>query len=166
MNYVLVENGSIVKGPCVLPQNWMNISGFNLIQDQSTIISYGWYPYTFVPYVGDMSNKVVINSIIEITETECIEYQQVRDKTPEEMAAETESKWENIRSQRNVYLKDSDWTQLGDVQFTPDIEMAWKNYRKALRDITDFPTPDQVVWPDPPPYSPVVQPTGPIDPIL
>jgi hypothetical protein len=156
MMYVLVENGIALQGPCMLPQNWMNVSGFNLITDLDFIRSYGWYPYVFVPYQGDMSTKVIIQSRIEITETEYIEYQQVRDKTQEEIDSETEGKWENVRAQRNIYLQESDWTQLTDVSFDAETEVAWKEYRRKLRDITNFPSPDAVIWPEKPVPSPVL----------
>lgn len=156
MHYVLIENGTVIEGPRMLPENWRNISGLNLLNNEQ-ILSYGWYPYVFVPYKDDMSTKVVIQPLIEITENEYIEWQQVRDKTPEEIAADTESKWQSVRAQRNIYLQQSDWTQLGDVTFTPDVDIAWKQYRKKLREITNFTSPDSVIWPDMPLTSSVVE---------
>jgi hypothetical protein len=59
-----------------------------------------------------------------------------------------EEKAEQIRSERNSKLKDSDWTQLADS--TAD-KAAWATYRQALRDITGqqgFPW--TVNWPETP----------------
>lgn len=56
---------------------------------------------------------------------------------------------EEIRSERNRLLTQSDWTQLPDVP--ESIRQNWTVYRQALRDIpqqSGFP--ETVVWPTPP----------------
>ena len=63
----------------------------------------------------------------------------------------TYEKWRNIKSQKNLLLVQSDWTQLPDVDLTPELVQAMKEYRQQLRDITkDFTNPDDVVFPDNP----------------
>ena len=58
--------------------------------------------------------------------------------------------WEQIRSQRDALLKDSDWSVAGDATPKPSKE-AWLSYRQALRDIpSTFKTPEEVVWPNKP----------------
>lgn len=55
---------------------------------------------------------------------------------------------EEIRSQRNDLLTQSDWTQVADA---PVDKAAWSEYRQALRGVPQqegFPR--QVVWPTPP----------------
>ena len=49
-----------------------------------------------------------------------------------------EKLWEIVREKRNQLLKDSDFSQLLDVQLemTDEEKTEWSNYRKALRDIT------------------------------
>lgn len=42
-NYVYIENNFIKSYYDVLPQNWRNISGFNLIDDKDHLESMGWY---------------------------------------------------------------------------------------------------------------------------
>jgi hypothetical protein len=72
----------------------------------------------------------------------------VVDKTAEEIQAETLSKAEEVRTERNQKLTDSDWTQLADA---PVDKTAWATYRQALRSIpiqSGFPF--SVVWPDVP----------------
>ena len=55
--------------------------------------------------------------------------------------------WEQIRSQRDQLLVQSDWIGVQDAQPKPNKE-AWLNYRQALRDITKtYPSPETVVWP-------------------
>ena len=72
----------------------------------------------------------------------------VVDKTAEEIQAEALSKAEEVRTERNQKLTESDWTQLADA---PVDKVAWATYRQALRGIpiqSGFPI--SVVWPDVP----------------
>jgi hypothetical protein len=58
--------------------------------------------------------------------------------------------WEQIRSQRDALLKDSDWSVFPDANPKPSKE-AWLAYRQTLRDVpTTFKTPEEVVWPTKP----------------
>lgn len=58
--------------------------------------------------------------------------------------------WEQIRSQRDSLLKDSDWSVAGDANPKPSKE-AWLTYRQALRDLPqNFSEPAEVVWPEKP----------------
>lgn len=57
--------------------------------------------------------------------------------------------WEQIRSQRDALLFQTDWI------FAPDVTLknkeAWLTYRQALRDLPqNFKTPEEVVWPEKP----------------
>lgn len=53
------------------------------------------------------------------------------------------------RSQRNLLLARSDWTQLPDVPLTT--KNSWATYRQELRDVTSQSGyPFNVVWPIPP----------------
>lgn len=58
--------------------------------------------------------------------------------------------WEQIRSQRDALLKDSDWSAFADANPKPSKE-AWLSYRQTLRDIPNtFKTPEEVIWPNKP----------------
>jgi hypothetical protein len=64
------------------------------------------------------------------------------------MDKQTQDKWNNIKSNRNGLLALSDWTQLPDVDLTPELVQAMKTYRQQLRDITkDYTNPDDVIFP-------------------
>jgi hypothetical protein len=64
------------------------------------------------------------------------------------MDKQTKDKWNNIRSNRNGLLAQSDWTQLPDVDLTSELIQAMKEYRQKLRDITkDYDNPDDVIFP-------------------
>jgi len=61
---------------------------------------------------------------------------------------DNEKKWNNIRSNRNALLVQSDWCMLPDSPLSPELLQAMKEYRQKLRDITkDFENPDDVVFP-------------------
>jgi hypothetical protein len=67
------------------------------------------------------------------------------------MDKKTQDKWNNIKSNRNGLLAQSDWTQLPDVNLTPELVEAMKTYRQQLRDITNtYINPDEVVFPENP----------------
>ena len=56
--------------------------------------------------------------------------------------------WEYVRSERNLRLSRSDWTQLPDANV--DVA-AWAAYRQQLRDIPqNFSNPEDVIFPDTP----------------
>jgi len=65
---------------------------------------------------------------------------------PDERALEQEA--EEVRTQRDALLKESDWTQVADA---PVDQSAWADYRQALRDVPQQEGfPQEVVWPNPP----------------
>ena len=53
--------------------------------------------------------------------------------------------WKNVRNIRNELLSASDFSQLED---SPKDKIAYKVYRKALRDITLQADPFNIVWPE------------------
>ena len=40
-----------------------------------------------------------------------------------------------MRSNRNIFLRESDWTQMPDVPLTTEKKAEWALYRQALRDL-------------------------------
>lgn len=148
MRYVYVQNGQVVDGPRLLPINWENISNFNALDNQS-LKSYGWFPHRFVEATLGENDKIT-GSYFVVGEDEVVEYQTVAPKTEAEIQELINQKWINIRSQRNIYLAESDWTQLADVSLSEIKKEEWKQYRQGLRDITNFDSPDHVVWPQKP----------------
>ena len=57
--------------------------------------------------------------------------------------------WEKVRGKRDHLLKDSDFSQLPDVQaeMSDEKKTEWNNYRKSLRDITKSEKPFEIVFP-------------------
>ena len=90
------------------------------------------------------------NSEIEksIAEAEIYEKQQAVIREQESPAYIAKQKWNEIRSRRNSFLSQSDWTQLDDSKENKE---AWAVYRQELRDIPQtFLTPESVIWPSKP----------------
>lgn len=57
--------------------------------------------------------------------------------------------WNDIRSKRDILLKETDWAALPDVNF--DLKQSWLVYRNKLRNIPQkFKSPEEVVWPEKP----------------
>ena len=57
--------------------------------------------------------------------------------------------WENLRSQRNLRLEASDWSQLPDVPV--GIRTSYQTYRQELRDLpANTVDPRNVTWPEHP----------------
>ena len=46
-----------------------------------------------------------------------------------------------LRSDRNVLLNNSDWTQMPDCQLSNDKKIEWQTYRQALRDLPSTASP-------------------------
>lgn len=67
--------------------------------------------------------------------------------TPPPSDFNVEKKWEQVRSIRNRFLSDCDWTQLNDAPLSDTQRQEWAVYRQALRDITLQPDPFNIVWP-------------------
>jgi hypothetical protein len=71
--------------------------------------------------------------------------------TAEEQEVATTQEANQIRTQRNFRLMQSDWSQLPDAKITAEKKTEWVTYRQALRDITDqagFPW--TITWPTQP----------------
>lgn len=63
-------------------------------------------------------------------------------------AAYHESMLAQLRSNRNLLLRDTDWTQMPDALLSGDKKAEYATYRQSLRDLTEnSPDPLNVVWP-------------------
>lgn len=59
-----------------------------------------------------------------------------------------DKKWKQIRGNRNFLLRQTDWTQLLNVNITTEEKQLWDQYRQTLRDIPQtFTDPDKVTIP-------------------
>jgi len=144
MNYVYVEDGEIIEGPRGLPRSWRNISGLNLL-DNDSLKSLGWLPVRLEEGTPD---EKFVGSTFTIRENEVAETKQWRKYTVEEKQEIEVQKAKQTRSERNQKLKDSDWTQVLDAPLNEQGKNSWTVYRQALRDVPSqqgFPW--NVTWP-------------------
>ena len=75
---------------------------------------------------------------------------EITDATAEEITERTEQASNNVRSQRDTLLADSDWRVIKAQETSTPMSQAWVDYRQALRDITDhanFPWLNDDDWP-------------------
>lgn len=100
-----------------------------------------------IPIYSDPINQYVENGIVknipEKPKFECyFDYsikQWVKDLNAQEY---------KIKTKRNNFLSQSDWTQIPNNPLTPEKQEQWAIYRQQLRDITEQPGyPFNVVWP-------------------
>ena len=148
--YCYIENGELTLINQDLPNVWKNVSNFYLLPGE-IVKTYGW-----LPLVVENENKpVFVSSSYVIEENLVREVIVTRDKTQEEIEEEAvrelEMGWNQVRSQRDEMLQQSDLLVLIDKWETLSEER--KNeiriYRQALRDIPQtFETPESVVWPE------------------
>ena len=61
-------------------------------------------------------------------------------------------KWANVRAERDRKIAATDWRVIvaSESDEGSDLPLNWKNYRKALRDITEQSDPDNITWPTEP----------------
>jgi hypothetical protein len=148
MSYARVEDGKIVQRSELLPNSWDNISNFNTLNKEE-ITNHGWYVHKFIE-AEKFDGYIYDGTTYSIENNEVVEYEQVRQKTTEEMDSEIESKWIEIRSQRNILLMECDWTQLPDSPLTNQKQTEWQIYRQSLRDMTNADSPYGISWPPKP----------------
>lgn len=75
---------------------------------------------------------------------------RVEALSDDEVAAQVNSQWGRVRRQRDQMLASTDWRVLPDV---PGDQTDWREYRQALRDITEQSDPFNIVWPRDPNYA-------------
>jgi hypothetical protein len=70
---------------------------------------------------------------------------------PAKLQAKLDASWTALRTERNLRLANSDWTQMNDSPLSQDAKASWSDYRQALRDLPESVTdPLSVVWPQAP----------------
>lgn len=69
----------------------------------------------------------------------------------EDATARADAEMSELRIDRDMKLKECDWTQLADVALGVSEVASWATYRQELRDITGtYSSLDTVVWPTEP----------------
>tara|TARA_Y100001938_G_scaffold148637_1_gene232961 strand:+ start:1280 stop:1774 length:495 start_codon:yes stop_codon:yes gene_type:complete len=83
-------------------------------------------------------------------------FEATSEKTKEELEKEYQKKLDdakaaNVRAERNLLLKESDWTMITDSPLSDSKKTEWKTYRQKLRDIpASSGFPNSITFPDKP----------------
>ena len=83
-------------------------------------------------------------------------FEATSKKTKEELEKEYQKKLDdaeaaNVRTERNLLLKESDWTMITDSPLSDSKKTEWKTYRQKLRDIpASSGFPNSITFPDKP----------------
>jgi len=110
--------------------------------------AFGVYTYTqeSQPSIDEKTQKLEDGGFVE-QDGAWIKTWNIAEKTPEELAEWIESKKQQVRSQRDMLIAETDYLALSDNTLSP--EMA--AYRQALRNITTQEGfPESVSWPTKP----------------
>lgn len=138
--WALVENGEIKETHDGLPQNWRHVSGLYLAaNDTEFLATLGWFPVVKQHQTYDTTQKIITGFDHAIVDGQVIETLKLGDR-PELPSAPQwgmEQYLQQVRAERDERLRQSDWSQLPDVQslMDDDIKERYRVYRQALRDI-------------------------------
>jgi hypothetical protein len=157
MNYARVKNNSVVEYPfnaALLKQANPNTSfPKQPLEKASVRESYGVVEVVTVSKPRSDTYNVAEVTPVKVGGT----WTQTWEQTPKndsELAQAYDSAMIELRSRRNQLLASSDWTQVADVALTVEDDIAWRDYRKALRDLpAGLSTADDVAnvdWPTAP----------------
>lgn len=101
--YCYIEKNAIIKGPCVLPKNWQNVSGLNLLTDSELKIK-GWLKVIDegAPTYNVTTQKLIISYDINVDTV--IKIYTIVDKIQDEIESDLQSakisKFAEIAQQR------------------------------------------------------------------
>lgn len=150
--YVKIEDGEIARYPYTMA-NFLDDNpntSFPVNPPNSLLSEWGVYPVRTLdkPNFDNSTQKLKLHTDISFVDGEWTLGWDILDKSTEELENEQSKIVKFYRSERDRFLKESDWTQLPDA---PVNAAAWASYRQELRDITDQEGfPENTIWPDPP----------------
>ncbi len=144
MKFIKVENNMIVQciqthnqDPELLQEGWHNLPDEFIEIPGSTLLNYYYWDGTTVverPTIPSSDHQW--NNVTNSWDLD-------RDRLNIRM-----------RHQRDIYLRESDWSQFADNSLTDAKRAEWTTYRQALRDIpannTTVATFEDIAWPTQP----------------
>lgn len=114
-----------------------------------TLLEYGIHQVISVSKGSDNTkNYIELNPVL--IDTNYYQNWQIVDATTEEIESRINNQWNQVRSIRNQYISNCDWTQLSDSPLTFEKKTEWAIYRQELRDITLQSDPFNIIWPTKP----------------
>jgi hypothetical protein len=141
--WALVENNEVKELHDLLPKSWRNVSGLRLSENNLEYLkSLGWLPVEYVEEPYDTEKYFVESYNYNIQSNRVVGTNKLSEKEDYNNRPyfEKEAFLSLLRTERDKRLKESDWTQLQDVQeiFTEEEKNDWKNYRQQLRDLPEI----------------------------
>jgi hypothetical protein len=126
------------------------LTQFPLILTPASVENSGFALYEFsqIPKVENRYEKAVEGLPKKAEDGRYLQTWEIVPMNEEEKSKENLRKCAEVRHQRNIKLQRTDWTQLNDTNVD---KTAWKEYRKALRDVpSQAGFPWNVQWPEQP----------------
>jgi hypothetical protein len=145
-NWAYVENNTVVGVYDFLPKNWKNVSGLRNSESNIQFLkSLGWYTITKQHEDYDTSKYQIDNYFYEFIDKSVVEKLKLIERSETPFKENLELSFEEqkqifmneLREKRNELLKESDFTQLADIQqlLNDEKKEEWIIYRQKLRDI-------------------------------
>ena len=144
MNYAIID-GTTVKSTGTIQQLFPNTS-FSIGGPNPDFLTAN----NVVELVENLSYTVPTQKITTVDpylENGKVYTVKVESTSTEELTILKNNQWQNVRQERDMLLKETDWRASTDLTLSDD----WKNYRQALRDIPSTQSdPFNITWPTEP----------------
>tara|TARA_B100000424_G_scaffold114824_1_gene86572 strand:- start:167 stop:601 length:435 start_codon:yes stop_codon:yes gene_type:complete len=140
MNYAIID-GTTVKNTGTIQQLFPNTS-FSINGPNTDFLTAN----NVVELVENLSYTVPTQKITTVDpylENGKVYTVKVETTTTEEQTILKNNQWQNVRQERDMLLKETDWRASSDLILSDD----WKSYRQALRDVPTQSDPFNIVWP-------------------
>jgi len=138
--YAVINDNKIVELYDAIPQNWKNISGFNLLNDKQRE-DYGFFRVEQPNQEYNPNRHNLISKNVKLNEQGLPYVNLVLENKMNDVDYQNFLYNESLsilRNMRDSYLNASDWALAPDVVELKGEEWknAWTEYRKKLRDLT------------------------------
>ncbi len=143
MNYAIID-GTTVKSTGTIQQLFPNTS-FSINGPNTDFLTAN----NVVELVENLSYTVSTQKIFAVDpylENGKVYTVKVKSMTTEEETIIKNTQWQNVRQERDMLLKETDWRASTDLTLSDD----WKSYRQALRDVPTQSDPFNITWPSSP----------------
>jgi len=140
MNYAIID-GTTVKNTGTIQELFPNTS-FSINGPNTDFLNAN----NVVELVENLSYTVPTQKITTVDpylENGKVYTVKVESTTTEEQTILKNNQWQNVRQERDMLLKETDWRASSDLILSDD----WKSYRQALRDVPTQSDPFNIVWP-------------------
>lgn len=147
---------SIIKNDNTVVVNGKGFSGIDMSCVPDGVTAIQWYgtfgemEHSMVDGVKPMNTRIdSISQFEELISAWVIKDEAEKNYVDPDPEITLEDKAKLARLDRDELLKACDWTQLPDID--ESIQLLWRPYRQALRDITlqqNFP--QDIIWPEKP----------------